>query len=344
MEHRLLGRSGCAVSTLALGTMTFGTETDEDGSRAQLDAFVASGGNLIDTADVYSDGASEEIVGRWLAATAPNVRDSVVIATKGRFPTGEDANDLGLSRRHLQRAVEESLRRLGVDCIDLYQVHAWDPLTPLGETMRALDDMVRTGKIRYVGLSNYTGWQVQKAVGLAREHNLEAPVTLQPQYNLLVREVEWEIVPACLDAGLGLLPWSPLGGGWLTGKYRRDTEPVGATRLGENPDRGVEAYSRRSTQERTWDVVDAVRAIADKRGVSMAQVALAWLVDRPAVTSVILGARTLEQLEDNLAAADVHLEADEAAALDAASDPAPADYPYGGPGNEQRSRLISGRR
>ena len=341
MEHRLLGRSGCAVSTLALGTMTFGTETDEDGSRAQLDAFVASGGNLIDTADVYSDGASEEIVGRWLAATAPNVRDSVVIATKGRFPTGEDANDLGLSRRHLQRAVEESLRRLGVDCIDLYQVHAWDPLTPLDETMRALDDMVRTGKIRYVGLSNYTGWQVQKAVGLAREHNLEAPVTLQPQYNLLVREVEWEIMPACLDAGLGLLPWSPLGGGWLTGKYRRDTEPVGATRLGENPDRGVEAYSRRSTQERTWDVVDAVRAIADKRGVSMAQVALAWLVDRPAVTSVILGARTLEQLEDNLAAADVHLEADEAAALDAASDPAPADYPYGGPGNEQRSRLIS---
>ena len=344
MEHRLLGRSGCAVSTLALGTMTFGTETDEDGSRAQLDAFVASGGNLIDTADVYSDGASEEIVGRWLAAAAPDVRDSVVIATKGRFPTGEAANDLGLSRRHLHRAVDESLRRLGVDCIDLYQVHAWDPLTPLDETLRALDDMVRAGKIRYVGLSNYTGWQVQKAVSLAREHSLEAPVTLQPQYNLLVREVEWEIVPACLDAGLGLLPWSPLGGGWLTGKYQRDSAPVGATRLGENPDRGVEAYSRRSTQERTWDVVDAVRAVADERGLSMAQVALAWLVDRPAVTSVILGARTLEQLEDNLAAADVHLEADETAALDAASDPAPADYPYGGPGNEQRSRLISGGR
>ena len=344
MEHRLLGRSGCAVSTLALGTMTFGTETDEDGSRAQLDAFVTSGGNLIDTADVYSDGASEEIVGRWLATAAPDVRDRVVIATKGRFATGQDANDLGLSRRHLQRAVDESLRRLGVGCIDLYQVHAWDPLTPLDETLRALDDMVRAGKVRYVGLSNYAGWQVQKAVSVAREHGLEAPVTLQPQYNLLVREVEWEIVPACLDAGLGLLPWSPLGGGWLTGKYQRDTAPVGATRLGENPDRGVEAYSRRSTQERTWDVVEAVRAIADKRAISMAQVALAWLVDRPAVTSVILGARTLEQLEDNLAAADVHLEADETAALDAASDPAPADYPYGGPGNEQRSRLISGGR
>jgi aryl-alcohol dehydrogenase-like predicted oxidoreductase len=344
MEHRLLGRSGCAVSTLALGTMTFGSETDEDGSRAQLDVFVESGGNLIDTADVYSGGASEEIVGRWLASTAPEVRDTVVIATKGRFPTGPDANDVGLSRRHLHRAVDASLRRLGVDCIDLYQVHAWDPLTPLDETLRALDGMVRAGKIRYVGLSNYTGWQVQKAVGSAREHGLEAPVTLQPQYNLLVREVEWEIVPACLDTGLGLLPWSPLGGGWLTGKYRRDTAPAGATRLGEDPDRGVEAYSRRSTQERTWDVVDAVRGVAERRGVSMAQVALSWLVDRPAVTSVILGARSLEQLKDNLAAGDMHLDADDTAVLDAASDPAPADYPYGGPGDEQRSRLISGGR
>jgi aryl-alcohol dehydrogenase-like predicted oxidoreductase len=344
MEHRLLGRSGCAVSTLALGTMTFGSETDEDGSRAQLDVFVESGGNLIDTADVYSGGASEEIVGRWLASTAPEARDTVVIATKGRFPTGPDANDVGLSRRHLHRAVDASLRRLGVDCIDLYQVHAWDPLTPLDETLRALDGMVRAGKIRYVGLSNYTGWQVQKAVGSAREHGLEAPVTLQPQYNLLVREVEWEIVPACLDTGLGLLPWSPLGGGWLTGKYRRDTAPAGATRLGEDPDRGVEAYSRRSTQERTWDVVDAVRGVAERRGVSMAQVALSWLVDRPAVTSVILGARSLEQLKDNLAAGDMHLDADDTAVLDAASDPAPADYPYGGPGDEQRSRLISGGR
>jgi aryl-alcohol dehydrogenase-like predicted oxidoreductase len=344
MEYRLLGRSGCAVSTLALGTMTFGTETDEDGSYAQLDAFVASGGNLIDTADVYSGAASEEIIGRWLATSTPDVRDAVVIATKGRFPMGPDANDVGLSRRHLQRAVDQSLRWLGVDCIDLYQVHAWDPLTPLDETLRALDDMVRAGKIRYVGLSNFTGWQVQKAVGLARQHGLETPVTLQPQYNLLVREVEWEMVPACLDAGLGLLPWSPLGGGWLTGKYQRDTAPVGATRLGENPDRGVEAYSRRSTQDRTWDVVDAVRRVADERGVSMAQVALAWLVDRPAVTSVILGARTLEQLQDNLAAASFHLHPAETAALDEASDPSAADYPYGEPGTEQRSRLIAGGR
>jgi aryl-alcohol dehydrogenase-like predicted oxidoreductase len=340
MELRQLGRSGCVVSTLALGTMTFGSETDEAGSHAQLDAFVAAGGNLVDTADVYSAGASEEIIGRWLAARPSDVRDGIVLATKGRFPTGSDANDAGLSRRHLQRALDASLRRLGVDSVDLYQVHAWDPLTPLEETMQTLDDMVRAGKIRYVGLSNFTGWQVQKAVDIAQHGGFTVPVTLQPQYNLLVREVEWEIVPACLDAGLGLLPWSPLGGGWLTGKYQPDSPPTGATRLGENPDRGVEAYSRRSTQQRTWDVVEAVRTVAKRGGISMAQVALAWLVDRPGVTSVILGARTLEQLHDNLVAVELHLDPDEAAALDAASDPGAADYPYGGPGIEQRNREL----
>jgi aryl-alcohol dehydrogenase-like predicted oxidoreductase len=200
--------------------------------------------------------------------------------------------------------------------------------------------MVRAGKVRYIGLSNFTGWQVQKAVAVASAAGLERPVTLQPQYNMLVREVEWEIVPSCQDAGLGLLPWSPLGGGWLTGKYTRESRPAGATRLGENPERGVEAYDRRSVQERTWAVVDAVRQVAGRRGVTMAQVALSWLVDRPAVTSVILGARTLDQLQGNLSAAGLHLNAEETAALDAASDPEPADYPYGGPGRDQRSRVI----
>src|SRR3954451_9103745 len=189
--------------------------------------------------------------------------------------------------------------------------------------------MVRSGKVRYVGLSNYTGWQVQKTVALARERGWVSPVTLQPQYNLLVRELEWEIVPSCLDAGLGLLPWSPLGRGWLTGKYTQDESPTGATRLGEDPSRGVEAYERRSSKERTWDVVDAVREVAEGRGASMAQVALAWLADRPTVTSVILGARTTEQLDDNLGAADLHLSEEETARLDAASDPGAADYPYG---------------
>jgi aryl-alcohol dehydrogenase-like predicted oxidoreductase len=340
MEYRTLGRSGCAVSTLALGTMTFGHETDEDASHAQLDVFVESGGTLIDTADVYSNGASEEIIGSWLGRQPAEVRSQIVLATKGRFRMGDGPNDVGLSRRHLRDALDASLRRLGVDSVDLYQVHAFDPHTPLDETLRFLDDAVTAGKISYVGLSNYAGWQVQKVVDLAEFRGLARPVTLQPQYNLLAREIEWEVVPACESTGLGLLPWSPLGGGWLTGKYRKDARPTGATRLGENPDRGVEAYDRRSTAQRTWDVIDAVQSIASSRGVTMAQVALAWLVDRPMVTSVILGARTVEQLQDNLSAADLHLDAAELARLDAASDPAPADYPYGGPGIEQRGRTL----
>ena len=175
MDYRTLGRSGCAVSTLTLGTMTFGKETDEAGSHAQLDTFLEAGGNLVDTADVYTGGTSEEIIGRWLAKASPEVRDRVVLATKGRFPMGHDVNDVGLSRRHLQRALDDSLRRLGAECVDLYQVHSWDPVTPLEETLGTLDDFVRAGKVRYVGLSNYTGWQVQKTVALAREHGWASP-------------------------------------------------------------------------------------------------------------------------------------------------------------------------
>jgi aryl-alcohol dehydrogenase-like predicted oxidoreductase len=344
MEYRNLGRSGCAVSALTLGTMTFGAESDESVSHAQLDVFVEAGGTLIDTADVYTHGVSERIIGRWLAKQPAAIRSQVVLATKGRFAMGEGPNDAGLSRRHLRDALDASLRRLGVESVDLYQVHAFDPLTPLEETVGFLDDAVKAGKISYVGLSNYAGWQVQKVVDLAEFRGLARPVTLQPQYNLLVREIEWEIVPACESTGLGLLPWSPLGGGWLTGKYTRDARPTGATRLGEDPDRGVEAYDRRSTAERTWDVIDAVQSVASSRGVTMAQVALAWVVDRPMISSVILGARTVEQLQENLGAAGLHLTAEETARLDAASDPAPADYPYGGPGVEQRSRVLAGAR
>jgi aryl-alcohol dehydrogenase-like predicted oxidoreductase len=340
MEFRTLGRSGCAVSTFALGTMTFGYESDEPASNRQLDRFVEVGGNFIDTADVYTLGASEEIIGRWLGKRPASVRDQVVLATKGRFPMGRGPNDAGLSRRSLDRALSESLRRLGVDTIDLYQVHSWDPLTPIEETLRFLDDQVRAGKIRYVGLSNFTGWQVQKAVDVADFRGLARPVTLQPQYNLLAREIEWEIVPACQSEGLGLLPWSPLGGGWLTGKYQRDERPTGTTRLGENPERGVEAYDRRARAAQTWAVIDAVREMAEARGLSMAQIALAWLVDRPTVTSVILGARTVAQLDDNLAAVGLHLTAEETARLDEVSAPLTADYPYGGPGTEQRTRSL----
>jgi aryl-alcohol dehydrogenase-like predicted oxidoreductase len=342
MQYRLLGRSGTVVSNLALGTMTFGTETDEAGSHAQLARFLDAGGNLVDTADVYSGGASEEIIGNWLAGHAGN-RSRIVLASKGRFPKADGVNDLGLSRRYLRIALDASLRRLQTDWIDLYQVHAHDPLTPIEETLRFLDDAVTAGKINYIGLSNFTGWQLQQAVDVADHRGWSRPVTLQPQYNLLAREVEWEIVPACLANGLGMLPWSPLGGGWLTGKYRRDEPPTGATRLGEDPERGMEGYAGRSAQQRTWDVVDAVRTVAEQTGASMAQVALAWLSDRPSVTSVILGARTTEQLEDNLLSADLHLSSEQTSLLDAASDPEPADYPYGVAGVDQRARKLTGR-
>ena len=344
MDYRTLGNSGCAVSSLALGTMTFGAEADERASHAQLDRFVEAGGTLIDTADVYSAGRSEEIIGRWLAERPADVTEPVVLATKGRFPTATDPNGVGLSARHLTRALDASLRRLGVDAIDLYQAHGFDPHTPLEETLRTFDGFIRTGKIRYYGLSNFTGWQLTKAVHLAGSLNLATPITLQPQYNLLVREIEWEIVPAALDAGLGLLPWSPLGGGWLSGKYHRNERPAGATRLGEDPGRGMEAYDKRNDQDRTWDVIDAVQTIADARGVSMAQVALSWVTNRPAVTSTILGARTLTQLDDNLAAAGLQLEPTEIETLDRASRLPVGDYPYGELGVEQRERNLAGGR
>ena len=254
MHYRTLGNSGAVVSTYALGTMTFGAEADEATSHAILDSFVAAGGNFVDTADVYAAGASEEIIGRWLAAH-PADSEQVVIATKARFAMGAGPNDLGTSRRHLGRALDASLRRLGVEQIDLYQMHAWDAVTPLEETLRFLDDAVRNGKIAHYGFSNFLGWQLTKAVHVARAHGFTPPVTLQPQYSLLVREIESEIVPAALDANIGLLPWSPLAGGWLTGKYRRDTDPAGATRLGEDPQRGMEAWEPRNKQERTWRIL-----------------------------------------------------------------------------------------
>ena len=340
MQYRKLGPSGCLVSSFALGTMTFGSETSEPASHQQLDYYTENGGNLIELADVYSGGRAEEITGRWLAKKSPRDREQLVLASKARFPIGDGPNDAGLSRKHLTTALHGTLRRLGAETVDLYQVHAFDPLTPIEETLRFLDDAVKSGKILYTGLSNFTAWQIQKTVDTAATLGVAGPVSVQPQYNLLVREIEWEIVPACLDGNLSLLPWSPLGGGWLTGKYQRDTRPTGATRLGEDPDRGVEAYSRRGSAERTWNVIDAVRNIADTRGVSMAQVALAWLADRPSVASVIIGARTTEQLKDNLGAAGLHLAAKEISQLDIASDPGAADYPYGAAGIEQRSRTA----
>jgi aryl-alcohol dehydrogenase-like predicted oxidoreductase len=343
MEYRLLGLSGCAVSALALGTLTFGNESSETGSFAQLDRFTSAGGTLIDTADVYADGRSEQIIGRWLASR-PDARDRAVIATKARFPTSDSPNGHGLSRRHLTAALDASLQRLGVDVIDLYQLHGWDPLTPIEETLRFLDDSAAAGKIHYAGLSNFLGYQIQKYVDLAEMHGLIRPATVQPQYNLLARAIEWEVAPACEAEGLGLLQWSPLASGWLTGKYRRDEPPGQGTRLSDQMDQGMRIWNERGHLERTWQVIDAVRKVADGRGVSMSQVAIAWVLARPAVCSVILGARTLAQLDDNLAAGDVKLSDDETRLLDAASDPGAPDYPYGERGQTQRDRRIAGGR
>lgn len=341
MEYRMLGKSGCAVSVLALGTMTFGDSTDEEVAFAQLDAFADAGGTLVDTADVYAGGSSESIVGQWLARRPSHVTERVVLATKGRFSTADEPNGIGLSRRHLDRALTGSLRRLGVDTIDLYQVHGWDPLTPLEETLRFLDDAVRSGRVRYVGLSNFTGWQIQKAVDLAGHAGLAGPVTLQPEYNLLSRETEWELVAACEHNGLGVLPWSPLAGGLLTGKYEQDRDPATGTRLGGS--RFGAMHVSKVAEERTWAVVDVLAAIAADHAASPAQVALAWLAGRPAVSSVILGARTAEQLADNLGAADLRLTVEETERLDTASQPQ-VGYPYGGVGLGQRTRSIDGRR
>jgi aryl-alcohol dehydrogenase-like predicted oxidoreductase len=342
MHYRKLGNSGTVVTNLCLGTMTFGNESSEEVSHGLLDTYIAAGGNFIDTADVYSAGKSEEIIGRWLKAH-PSEAKQLVIASKGRFPMGDGPNDLGLSRRHLGDALDASLKRLGVERIDLYQMHAWDALTPIEETLRFLDDAVRAGKIAYYGFSNYLGWHITKAVHVAKANHFAAPATLQPQYNLLCRDIEHEIVPACLDAGIGLLPWSPLGGGWLAGKYKRDTMPTGATRLGEDPNRGMEAYAPRNAQERTWNILETVQKIAAAHDATAAQVSLAWLAAQPAVTSVILGARKSDQLKDNLGAADLILTSNDLAELDKVSKPEMDEYPYGPQGIAQRYRKIEGK-
>jgi aryl-alcohol dehydrogenase-like predicted oxidoreductase len=322
---RRLGTTGLLVTEQCLGTMTFGAEADEPTSHALLDRYVDAGGNFLDTADVYSRGVSEEIIGRWLARSGR--RDDLVIATKARFAMGDGPNHRGLSRAWLHAAVDASLRRLQTDRIDLLQIHAWDPLVPVAETVGAITELARMGKIRGFGVSNVVGWQLERYAATCAAGESPPVATLQPQYNLLERGIEWELAPLCLDRDIAMLPWSPLGGGWLTGKYRREEFPEGATRLGEDPERGVEAWDVRN-DDRTWRIVDAVREVAEQRGASPAQVALAWVTDRPAVASTILGARSVEQLDDNLNAVDVRLSEEERRTLDEVSDPGLPGYPY----------------
>ena len=330
MRKRLLGRTGVLVTEFALGTMTFGQEADEKAASEVLDVYTEAGGNLIDTADVYPPagpkGASEEIIGRWLGRSSAR-RDSIVLATKCRGRMDDSGNSEGLSRRWIIRACENSLRRLQTDYIDLYQAHQWDPATPIEDSLLAFDTLVRSGKVRYIGVSNFTGWQVERTVLTARHMGLSIPVSLQPQYNMLAREIEWELVPVCEEHGLSIVPWGPLAQGWLSGKYSRDTAPAGATRLGEDPNRGVEAYSRRNS-ERTWRILEVLEGVATDLAVPLARVALRWLADRPGVTAPLLGARSADQLRDNLMASDLQLDDVQRAQLDEVSAPMTPDYPY----------------
>ncbi|MEW6045075.1 MAG: aldo/keto reductase [Bacillota bacterium] len=335
MNYRFLGRTGLKVSELCLGTMTFGREASEDESIRMLDRFAEAGGNFIDTANVYAGGVSEEILGRWLRGKR---RDDYVIATKVRFPMGGGPNDAGLGRKHIIQALDASLRRLGTDYVDLYQVHCWDPATPLEETLSTLDHVVRQGKVRYLGASNYSGWQLQKAIDVARSHSWERFVSLQPLYNLLDRSTEWELIPVCLHEGLGVIPWSPLRGGWLTGKFRRGmTAPPPGTRIEEAHRRGWSESWVRYANERTWRVVDALVEVAEEVGRTPSQVALNWLLQKPGVTAPIIGARSLAQLEENLGASGWALDAAQLARLDEAS-AVPLPYPYDFIANASRER------
>lgn len=326
MQYRQLGSTGLRVSTFTLGTMGFGGtgwatpvgQIDVDGAREQIAIARDAGVNLIDTADVYSNGLAEEILGEALGTS----RDEVLIATKVRMTMGAGPNDAGLSRHHIIKAAEASLRRLKTDYIDLYQVHEWDGQTPLEETLTALDDLVRSGKVRYIGASNYAGWHLMKALAISDRRQLERFASQQIYYSLHSRHPENELVPISIDQGLGILVWSPLAGGLLSGKYRRGASaPAGSRHLSEWSEPPVH------DEDKLYDTIETAAKIGADHGVSAAQVSLAYLLAKPAVTSVIVGARTSDQLRDNLAAAELELSEAEIAQLDDVSGE-PLRYPY----------------
>ncbi|MFP5282677.1 MAG: aldo/keto reductase [Actinomycetes bacterium] len=337
MEYRQLGRSGLRVSTITLGTMGFGGsgwaapvgQIDVEGARRQIGLARDAGVNLFDTADVYSSGASEEILGQALGSD----RSEVLVATKARMPMGDGPNDAGLSRHHIIRAAEASLRRLGTDYLDLYQVHEWDGQTPLEETLHALDHLVSSGKVRYIGCSNYAAWQLTKALWTADRERTASFVSQQVYYSLQARDIELELVPLAVDQGLGILVWSPIAGGLLSGKYRRGVEaPAGSRHLSDWSEPPVH------DEDKLYDTIEELVAIGADHGVSAARVALAYLIAKPAVTSVIVGARTEEQLADNLAASELELTAEEMSRLDDVSS-SPLPYPYWHQANTSGDRL-----
>ena len=339
MEYRQLGNSGLRISTLTLGTMGFGGSgwanavgtIDVDGAKRQIGLAMDAGVNMIDTADVYSAGLAEEIVGQALGSQ----RDDMLVATKVRMPMGDGPNDAGLSRHHVIEGCEASLRRLGSSHIDLYQLHEWDGQTPLEETLSALDHLVQQGKVRYVGASNYAAWQLMKALGIADRTGLPRFVSQQIYYSLQARDAEYELVPAAIDQGLGILVWSPLAGGLLSGKYRRDAgTPEGTRRFAGWDEPPVH------DEAKLYDTIDALVEIGAAHGVSAARIALAYSIGKPGVTSLVVGARTEEQLADNLAAADVTLTADERSRLDDVS-AMPLLYPYWHQANTAKDRLSA---
>ncbi len=330
MKYRNLGAAGVKVSNLCLGAMTFGEAdetsfmhkagSDQATAFAVLDRAIAAGINFIDTADVYGqDGLSERVLGEWLAKSG--LRDKLVLATKFRFTMGEGPNKSGGSRYRIIKCCEDSLRRLKTDRIDLYQIHAQDITVAEDETLRALDDLVRTGKVLYTGCSNYAAYRLANSLWESKTRNLASFVTLQAQYSLIAREIEREHVPLCRTAGLGILPWSPLAAGFLSGKYEKGKPPAADTRLG-NGDR-----YKRWDNERNWKIIDAVRAVANELSQTPSAVSLAWLLAKPQVSSVIFGARTVAQLEANLVAADLELAPAHIETLDKAS-AFPLGYPY----------------
>jgi len=331
MKYRVLGRTGLKVSELCLGTMTFGENfygiavVDQASANTMVSRALAAGINFFDTADVYSYGQSETVLGAALKSSAAN-RDQIILATKVRSAMSEaatagtgDVNNVGLSRQHILSSIEHSLRRLGTDYIDLYQVHGWDVLTPIEETLRALDDLVRQGKVRYVGCSNWSARQLMKALCLSRAHDWAEFVSLQAYYSLVGRDLEYELLPLCREESIGVLPWSTLSGGFLSGKYRRDNpNPEGARRTGfQFPP---------IDEERGFDAVEALERIAKEKNASVAQIALAWLLAQPGATSIIIGANKMSQLEDNLKAADLELTAVDIEVLSATTAPRPL-YP-----------------
>lgn len=345
VEYGHLGKSGLKVSNICLGTMTFGkvensplavfscpTQADEENAHKLLDRFVQLGGNFLDTANIYCFGQSEKIIGTWLKKQK---RDDIVVATKVRFNIGPEPNSVGLSRRHIIKSCEDSLERLQTDYIDLFQTHIWDDATPIEETLRALDDLVRCGKVRYIGACNLVGWQMQKVVDLAKFMGLSPHISLQQQYNLLTRHPEFEEFQVCKNEGLGVLPWSPLKGGVLTGKYSRgeklDTVGGRIAHIAKDESKAMQsapAWSRYENNESYWNLISVMREIGEAHGKSVAQVALRWTLQKDVVASVIIGATSIKQLEDNMAAGSGwSLTKDEMDKLDEASKP-DCPYPY----------------